>query len=594
MKILIVHPSDSVDAGPWARDHWDWIVDLGWSGRFCYEQASRTGGCRVFSLHDHMDPDDHRSGLRSSLSAGLGKLVDEEGLDWWDLFVPLAYSRIDEILMVWSLRRKIPEGAEVVATRPHSCVRILSAALGRGIHCYAEEKTGGDASRLRRYSELTKNFRPAQLLEFALDKWDTDFRLRRFLHQKEKSSAEPAVLLPSAYVNVSRTQVAYAQRLPEHRFLQVVTRPNGRLDSYPQNVSLRSLAAYSPIPNRKSTETEWIRLSREWQHVEEKTLDDTPELKLAKEFEAFSGFPRFLRTGLRLRDAWVGVLQQEPIASVLAADENNAYTRMPVVLARRRGIRTVLCDHGALNMTVAYRPLQADLYLAGGEMARDYLVRFCGVSGERVVVGAAQEALSTSVNRDRNRDWIVLFSEAYELFAGRTEMFYREVIPHLCALAREVGRKVVVKLHPFESADERRRMLGRLLSSEDLQAVEVRQDALTDEFMGRVWCGLTVESTVACECALRRIPAFLCSWFESSWYQYGPQFARFGAAQVLQSPEQIKEIPRRVAEFVNTPEKLERIKRTIDREDLQRALTGASAHRATAATLGAEQGIPVR
>jgi len=55
MKILLVHPEDSVEAGPWAATQWDLAVDLGWSGRAAYARQSEKLGFRIFSMSELLD-----------------------------------------------------------------------------------------------------------------------------------------------------------------------------------------------------------------------------------------------------------------------------------------------------------------------------------------------------------------------------------------------------------------------------------------------------------------------------------------------------------------------------------------------------------
>ena len=578
MRVLLLHPDDSLEAGPWAGSHWDLVVDLGWSGRHRYAQASQRHSNRVLSFCDLLSPEEHLAQLRSLLRVGLGKFVDAEGLDWWELFSPFPYARLDEILMLAAVRREISEGDDVLATRPHLLAQALSMLSGREIKYFRVAQAGKISAVVQRYSRLARTFGPAQLTEIALDKWDSDFRLRRWLSRKRKSLEEETVLLPSAYGNVSRSQAAYARLLPGRKFLQVVTRRNGRIEGLPGNVEVRSLASYAPLPYRSSTEKENIHLRGEWPRFEDTILNTREEFRIANKLGAFAGFPSFLRNGLRVRDAWLEVLEAEPVRSVLSADENNPYTRIPVMLAASRGIATIFCDHGALNMSFAVRQPRSDIYLVRGEMARDYLLRHSQLLPERVVVGAAGDA-DPALRSGANRDCIVVFSEAYELFAGRVEDFYREIFPRLCSVARETGRRVVLKLHPFESLRARRCVLKKVLSAEDFQCVEIRSGPLTRELMERVWCGITVESSVACDCALQGVPCFLCHWFESSWYEYGRQFAKFGAGYLLRSPEELSRIPALVKEFRSTPETRGRLTTAIGSERFEGVLSGRKAVR---------------
>ena len=117
------------------------------------------------------------------------------------------------------------------------------------------------------------------------------------------------------------------------------------------------------------------------------------------------------------------------------------------------------------------------------------------------------------------------------------------MLPGLCAIARQSGRKVVLKLHPYESASARSRLVDRILTGDDRRLVEISTAAISEQLLRRIWFALTVESSVAVECALAAIPCFLCGWFDLEMHCYGRQYEKFGAARVLESPSAIPRIP---------------------------------------------------
>ena len=574
MKVLLLHPNDSAEVGPWREVRWDWIVDLGWSGRSGYEHLSKLLGCRIFSLQDVLNHEQHGTQVREFLRAGLGQVIDEEGVDWWDVFSPLPYDRIEQALLVSGLARQIPPDAEIAATRPHSLTQGLSVLLGREIKVFVADSGSALGKRLVRYRKAAATFRPSQILQIALDKWDTDFRYRRHISPAASASTQPTILLPSSYVNVSKVQVAYARMLPEQKFLLATTRPSGSHLDRPPNVDLRSLASYAPKPFLPATEKDHVQLLQRWSHAQSKVFPLNEALHLSQQLGVLSEFPAFLRKGLRIRDAWRNVFAREPIQAVLSADENNPYTRLPSLLARSRKIPTLFVDHGALNMTFAVRELISDTYLVQGEMAKDYIVNFCGVPEHRVKVGSpvSEKELKATVNTER-RDWIVFFSTNYALSAGRTEVLYRETIPNLCTLARQTQRKVIIKLHPFESFAERSRLVEELLTPEQRPWVELREGSLTPDLLDRAWFTLTVESSVAVESALQGVPCFLCEWFDCSWYEYGTQFAKFSVAQTLNSPENILDIPRLIEGSQLSPTVKERLVQYISPQNLSLLLS---------------------
>lgn len=130
---------------------------------------------------------------------------------------------------------------------------------------------------------------------------------------------------------------------------------------------------------------------------------------------------------------------------------------------------------------------------------------------------------------------------------------YREIVPHLCRLAREQKRNVVIKLHPFESKRQRSSFLRQLLGRDDRKFVTVMDGPLTPELLSRAWFGLTVESTTVVDCLRNSVPCFLCGWLSLSPFEYARQYARFGVGDVLQTPEEIALIPQRLEQIANRP-----------------------------------------
>ena len=574
MKILLVHPDDLVETGPWTETAWDLIIDLGWSGRYSYSQQASQLGCRVLGIYDLLDHAEHRCHLRDLLRMGLNQLVDSESIDWWDVFSSFIMGPLEQLTALSAMAEKLPECAEIHATHPHFATRALSILLKREIKAFLPDLQTGFAIRAKSFAKRAFALRPSQVVEIAFDKWDTDYRLRRLLSQRPRASTEPAVLLPSAYVNVSRAQLAYAQMLPHRRFLLVVTRGSGRRLKLPANVELRSLASYAPGFS-PSTEKERIRLMGMWHDLWKDGFRLNRVLSLALRLGTFDMFANLLRNGLRIRDAWRNVLTNERLTAVLSGDENNPFTRLPILLAKPRKLATVHCDHGALNMTFGIRPACSDVYLASGDMARDYLVNWCGLPADKVIVGAPQSIFSSSRSGNRTeRDWIVFFSEAYELSFARAQALYSELLPELCSLARQAGRKVIVKLHPFESRRMRKAMIDKALSPEQRCLVEMRVGPMTPDIFERAWFSVTLESSVAVESTMNGVPCFLCGWFDGSWYGYGKQFAKYSAAYSLNSPQEIRRIPHLLEQIKITDATRRALHTPISGERLEAVLTG--------------------
>ena len=573
MKILLVHPDDSVGAG--TDTAWNRIVDLGWSGRYFYSQQAERFGCPVLSIYDLLDHEEHRCRLRELLGVGLDQVVDSESIDWWDAFSGPLYQQLEQLILSSILADQVPDSAEIFATRPHFITRALSLLLRRKIKILAPDREARSGMGTGRFLKKISALGPSQMTEIVFDKWDADYRIRRLISPGLSESLTRAVLLPSAYVNVSRAQLAYARMLPNRRFLLVVTRQSGRRLQLPANVELRSLASYAPRVS-PSTESERVRLLRKWEQLQNDRFAPNRALGMATTLHMFDEFSSFLKIGLRVRDAWREVIAKEAIGAVLSADENNPFTRLPIMLARTRKLRTMFCDHGALNMTFGIRRECSDIYLASGDMARDYMIAWCGLPAEKLLVAGPQKAPGLLPPAGQKaRDWIVFFSEAYEVSSARTQTLYSELLPELCSLARQTNRKVVVKLHPFESLRARKALIDNALSPEDRTLVEMREGPMTPDLFERAWFSVTVESSVAVESTMNGVPCFLCGWFDASWYDYGKQYAKYSAGYRLESPESVRQIPHLLDGIKITDATRRALHTSISRERLDSILFGA-------------------
>jgi hypothetical protein len=108
----------------------------------------------------------------------------------------------------------------------------------------------------------------------------------------------------------------------------------------------------------------------------------------------------------------------------------------------------------------------------------------------------------------------------------------------------------------------------------DRKLVEVTADPVSERLLRKIWFSLTVESSVAVECALAAVPCFLCGWFDIDLYSYGKQYERFGAARILDDPADISRIPELLGSQRPGAEVRNRLYHPITREDLEAVLKG--------------------
>ncbi len=570
MRVLLLQPEDSPERGPWSRQRWDLVVDLGKSSPFSEERWARQYRCAVLRADSFRHGMADVKHVREMFSAGRGRLIDEEGIDWWELMSLLVAPYALALPALLSVAKEISPSAELWATRSGGVASMIAIALGRSLRTFAPRGLAHSATRAMHYAGLVRRFSAAQFTEIFLDKYDAGYQWRSRFAARERSCAEPVVLLPSAYGNVSRMAAAYARLLPSQLFLMVATRRSARQFVAPANVQVRDLAAYG----KADSGAEVTSLTERWTNLKADLCEST-EMRVLSKAGCLDSFSSWIRDGISARNAWHEVLEREPVSGIMCGDDSNLYTRLPVLLAARRNIRTVDFHHGALDGRYALKELPCDVYLAKNEMERDYLLRVCGLPAEKVVIGAPPaEDVAAAIERERPpQSSAILFSEPYEAGGMRADQVYRELLPPLCQLARRSGHTVILKLHPFESLSQRRRILQNVLPPEDRSLVSVVDGPLTAELMARAWFGVTVESTTVIDCLRHGVCCFLCGWLSLSPYEYAQQYARFGIGEVLREARELSEIPIRLADFRNRPPMKLNLSATVDPALLQQWLT---------------------
>jgi hypothetical protein len=134
----------------------------------------------------------------------------------------------------------------------------------------------------------------------------------------------------------------------------------------------------------------------------------------------------------------------------------------------------------------------------------------------------------------------------------------------------------MLKLHPFESLTARSELANRVLTARDRELLEVTAEPFSEQLLQKIWFSLTVESSVAVECALAGIPSFLCGWFDIDLYSYGKQYEKFGAARILAGPEDISHLPTMLESRRLGPLGRERLYHPITRENLETVFSGTA------------------
>jgi len=574
MAILLLHPEDDF-AGPWRHSRWDLVVDLGRAPKSLYEDWADRFACPVFSIFElAREIEDFRS-WRELMDLGRGRVFDDLGIDWWDVIGMLLQPDVQDVRLAIRLAEKIRGNSDIVTSRRSLIADAVRIRLGTPVR----DPHSGTGRRLKqrfgRYLQALSNLRFEQLRQVAYDKCDPMYKWRRRMARPARASSDPVILLPSAYSNVTRTALSYAQVLPEQQFLLVIARESAAPQAAPPNVQTEFLAAFA---GKSLDQQEFSQLESKWIEME-RTLQTHPDYKVAGELGILKRGRTWLRWGAAVRDAWKRVFETRAVLGCLSADDSNPYTRIPLLLALQRDIPAVACHHGALDGRMMYKGHQFSAYLAKGEMEKDFLERVCDVDREKIRVGAARVDAQKLALWDRNAPSIVVFTEPYESDAWRAEAVYRDILSRVVQVARRTGKMVVVKIHPFESGRQRRRLLKKVVSAADRELVRIEQGPLSHDIFEKTWCAVTVESTTALECTSLGIPVFLCGWLRHAYSGYAPEYARYGVGLMLASPDDLLRIPEKLAAATPAPDTARRLVQPITGSALAEVLCGPAVSR---------------
>jgi hypothetical protein len=467
-RTLLVHPGDGIPAAT-ERD-WRLVVDLGRAPASTYDGWGRKVACPVMSLFDLNAGTEDLHLTRELLELGMGEVVDQFGIDWWDVLVQSIVPQIQQLILLRRLAVMVSPSTDVYCTRPHFLASGLQS-LTAGKLVILQTGKGRLVSRARRYMSAIQQLDLAQFTQVLQDKFDPEHAMRKHFARRPGIGSAAVVLLPSAYVNVSRTAAEYAAMLPGVAFLLVHARNSGRLDRLPNNVKAASLDGY--FSNADGRELKSLRHACRRLCLALK--DSAPEFEVAETSGLLASIEHRLGWGLAVRDAWLAIFNSQDITACLCADDSNPYSRLPLTIARSRGIPALACHHGALDSRMAIKKQHADFYLVKSEMERDYLTRVCRIIPDRVVgtelgrspVPAQQSHTAASPGS------LVFFTEPCHASGWRTGEVYRDLLPRLVALARTCRLELVFKLHPFESVKGHRRLLRRYLDPKVANEVRV-------------------------------------------------------------------------------------------------------------------------
>jgi hypothetical protein len=251
LKVLLLHPDDAPPSSALSA-RWDVIVDFGRAPSSTYDKWRAGTGCSLFSFYDFAQEVDDLRFLQRLLQLGTGRIVDHWGIDWWDVLSLELVPQLQQLMLANRLSKELGASCELYASRPHPVATALQRLLGVRL-TILESRFQSVVRHAHHYRDTLLHLDMAQLAQVLEDKFDGNHSIRRCFTRRDHTSEEPVILLPSAYINVSRAALAYAKLIPDEQFLLVHTRSNADLPSTANVRSVPLTPYFVPSDKREIT-----------------------------------------------------------------------------------------------------------------------------------------------------------------------------------------------------------------------------------------------------------------------------------------------------------------------------------------------------
>src|SRR5579862_4367233 len=118
MKIFVTDPLDTPDSRTVAGETWDRVLDLGMGGISTYARWSDRFGCPVATLSSLRNGFEDFRRIRQLLDAGCGRLVDQHGLDWWQITAVYFAEELDTVFLLQRFAESVSRSDSLYVSRP--------------------------------------------------------------------------------------------------------------------------------------------------------------------------------------------------------------------------------------------------------------------------------------------------------------------------------------------------------------------------------------------------------------------------------------------------------------------------------------------
>jgi hypothetical protein len=234
----------------------------------------------------------------------------------------------------------------------------------------------------------------------------------------------------------------------------------------------------------------------------------------------------------RVFERWLDVAQ--PAALVVG---NPVFEGPALTLAQRRGIPTLVLQHGILGDFCQFVDPPADHYVVRGAFWRDFLAP--PVRPRALVLNPPEPGRATPQQSGSRRS-ILFLTSPYSMQEFRNEADLDDILRSLVATAASERVELVIRVHPLEQVAKYRVRLEALFDK-TLDGVDVTfsQGSGLHSVLSRAAVAVTYSSTVFLDCIKLGIPIVSFDWHH---FSYKRQIEEYGVFHFARSLAHLREL----------------------------------------------------
>jgi hypothetical protein len=299
-------------------------------------------------------------------------------------------------------------------------------------------------------------------------------------------------------------------------------------------VSLYEFSAADLAPSRREIDNAADAIEQHLRSVplssrDSRARDIVMESWISTEFRE-----RLLPRGLyqtRLFDEWAE--RTRPAALVIGNPVFEAYA---LLAARKRGIPTVLLQHGILGDYCQFVDPPVDCYIVRGTFWQDFLADGPRKRSKVLNIPDKTEKAPRAAMR---REAILFLTAPYSLQRLWPESELDDIIQVLLRCAVERRAELIIRAHPTDKVGIYQRRVNAIMTEEGKRIASIRysQGGDLDDILARSAVAVTYSSTVFLECLRWQVPLVSFDWHH---FSYKEKISNYGVFYFARSNAELR------------------------------------------------------